>query len=524
VSIEGDQQRRWLRELARDLVRQGRTRWHWWNRGVPRWSRPASAAPPARLVRRERRSAGETAATLLGGVVSMGVLLGLNWWLLSRLGDRLSTAFVSGTQAQLARLSWREMTDAWHRYVERPLGGPFLTFGLLVVLAAAAITVVLGFERPWVTPPAAVRRSLSVHRRGALQQIALVAAGFAGLTLSMGAGLALRPAVDRAARRAGLSPDEIAGAYRWPWLIGMLAVGALVALALTGRLPWVRYRAAHLGDVVRRRAPLRRVDFLDRAVEAGVLVVEDGGHRFADPALAAELAGRPLATPEDRRARARARAERVRGGTLRQIVPFVRAVRAWQLADAVDDTDEAAGFAERWSARPGLRPVRRATARIALGKDRPASAPEPIPYSAKARAALDTAAAGARGTLTTGQVLSAVIRTDVHSDWEGIWPFDPMSGRLVDSIDGEIEATPDDWSGTPMTPMLSAALRWLQGFANEYDLRPVPVGALALAMVRGVSSGAARVVMTLNEIEHRELLDRVHDDLLRADGPGIRDY
>lgn len=69
----------------------------------------------------------------------------------------------------------------------------------------------------------------------------------------------------------------------------------------------------------------------------------------------------------------------------------------------------------------------------------------------------------------------------------------------------------DTWEGVPLTHEAAAALSRARRIGEAYDLIPLPLGALALAMVWDPSSAAARAFVG---IDHEQLLGDLQDDVL----------
>jgi hypothetical protein len=118
-------------------------------------------------------------------------------------------------------------------------------------------------------------------------------------------------------------------------------------------------------------------------------------------------------------------------------------------------------------------------------------------------------------------LLSALARVDVSGDWERLWlvtgAFDfvdrasairdtqPASARPVSYYDGH-----------PLSPAAELAFRRVKAMAPAYGIEPVPVGALALALVADRESGAAKALLARGEITHDELLTCLQAELLGA--------
>ena len=138
----------------------------------------------------------------------------------------------------------------------------------------------------------------------------------------------------------------------------------------------------------------------------------------------------------------------------------------------------------------------------------------------------DTLANAARGlapgeSLTTGRLLDAVARMDVHGDWRRIWLIvgDPERTGLAaapDPPDPPVPAAePARWAGVPLSGSLAEALRVAGRISDEYSLRPVPSGVVALGLVARRGYGATEALLAGRGATHAQVLHAIQTDVLR---------
>ena len=141
--------------------------------------------------------------------------------------------------------------------------------------------------------------------------------------------------------------------------------------------------------------------------------------------------------------------------------------------------------------------------------------------------------------LTTGRVLSALMRVDIANDWQRIWLYtgDPMLLGLADVPDvpdvpdapvsrgpvgpEAVYREPERWEGVVLSDALANALKLLSRICDAYRLVPAPSGALALALLADPSNGATRVLLRPGAVTHAKLLELVQSELLHTRLEGI---
>jgi hypothetical protein len=140
--------------------------------------------------------------------------------------------------------------------------------------------------------------------------------------------------------------------------------------------------------------------------------------------------------------------------------------------------------------------------------------------------ALDVAAARARdgGELGTFDILAATIAVDAKGHWETV----QLRTTFVSAEDADRFRDTDGtagscWRKAPLTRTAQEALKAAADLARSYDLLPLPPGALALGLVWDSGTGAARALLEEAEIDHRELLDLLQEELLDTRLQGLDD-
>ncbi len=125
--------------------------------------------------------------------------------------------------------------------------------------------------------------------------------------------------------------------------------------------------------------------------------------------------------------------------------------------------------------------------------------------------------------LTTGRVLSALIRVNFANDWQRIWLHtgEPAFLDLASAPDQPAGLEPERWEGVPLSGSLASALTLLGRICEAYRLLPAPAGALALALLADPSSGAAGVLLRSGDKTHLELIALVQSALLGTTLEGV---
>ncbi|MFI6133744.1 hypothetical protein [Micromonospora sp. NPDC051141] len=551
---------RWLRTVAMVLARRGRRHFRWWQfAGTP--DAVPYGPPEAAPLAWRRVGPASRAREAVGAWMGMVLALATVWFA----GPRVWRWWLGVLPVEARQPSARFGHQA-ALLVDVPihaLGGPVVGLPVLALVPALLIFAVTLVERRPVPsdpdgPPATARRS---HRRAALQHVGGYLGGYAALVMAWqlaGAGDGRNWVV--------AEPIE---PRPWQIVVSVLLCAALLGYVVraVAHQPWLRFQVVRAAYATVGRLPWRTHRFLDDAVAAGVLVVDAGGYRFRDPRVAEALwppdrraprstghtpgawqtamgttlaaSGRgaaavrcwreaaSLGDPDAAVRVALHYVERIRDVRARQVV---RSLRTWQAAlyDAADRTavtDRLRELLSRWQEEEGRRgragEVFIQQAALLLPRTDAVAQPR-LPdlgeFDDNARAALRAALDEPTGTaVTTGRVLSSLIQADPYGEWQRIWPFDPRSRRLLDAPE-DVPA-----AGARLTGSLWHALVWVDDFTRTFRMRPIPAAALALALLRHPDSGAARVVMRLNGIDHDELLARVHQDLLRSAVPGVQE-
>ena len=119
----------------------------------------------------------------------------------------------------------------------------------------------------------------------------------------------------------------------------------------------------------------------------------------------------------------------------------------------------------------------------------------------------------AGGGLDTQTLLLALESVDVSSAWSRFVITErPQDEPAAGSV--------HTWDGIPLTPKCAEALRRARVLAEKYDLRPLPPGALALALVWDAESAAAQSFVG---VTHEELIAAVQQELIGLDLEGLDD-
>jgi hypothetical protein len=123
---------------------------------------------------------------------------------------------------------------------------------------------------------------------------------------------------------------------------------------------------------------------------------------------------------------------------------------------------------------------------------------------------------GSREALSTGRLLLALSRVDLHGRWSRVWvrtgyPAPEVLGAARDANHAELATT---WHDVPVSGDLARSLSLVADFAAEKDMVPVPAGLLALGLLTDEDAGATRTLLADNEIGHDELLTLVEHELL----------
>lgn len=154
-----------------------------------------------------------------------------------------------------------------------------------------------------------------------------------------------------------------------------------------------------------------------------------------------------------------------------------------------------------------------------------------VELAGPAMAALRSAArrVGPDGELGTGAVLAALERNDPGGSWDRMWLRIDHGGaasfeHVPDPSDEPLLPAPRNarWGGVALSPALAASLVLLRDMARDYDMRPVPPGALALALMCEPTSA---VSSTLPDGSDKfAMLEIVQEELLGVTLDGFGDW
>ena len=121
--------------------------------------------------------------------------------------------------------------------------------------------------------------------------------------------------------------------------------------------------------------------------------------------------------------------------------------------------------------------------------------------------------------LTTGRLLGALERVDVHVSWPRIWlhtgGFDPRSLDTAPDPSNQLPLPPT-WEGVPLSDRVARALDLAQQIGTRYNRPAGSTGVLALGLLAYRGSGATEAILAGGGLTHRSLLRRVQTDILGA--------
>jgi hypothetical protein len=124
--------------------------------------------------------------------------------------------------------------------------------------------------------------------------------------------------------------------------------------------------------------------------------------------------------------------------------------------------------------------------------------------------------------IDTRDILQALRRADGVRDWSRI----SLHFRDEESAARVVVADPDhepggQWQDAILTGTCARALATAVRISAAYDLGPVPLGALALALVADPRSAAAQCLGVVDQTGHRKLIVLIQEDLLGAELPNL---
>jgi hypothetical protein len=118
--------------------------------------------------------------------------------------------------------------------------------------------------------------------------------------------------------------------------------------------------------------------------------------------------------------------------------------------------------------------------------------------------------------LQTGELLAELAEADADPDWVRVWPSyeGGADAQLAAASDTRHQPSGHSWRGVPLSQDLLAALRLLTVMATRYEMDPVQLGAVVLALAADPGTGSAQYLGRLSGCDHAELLDRIQSDLV----------
>jgi hypothetical protein len=132
--------------------------------------------------------------------------------------------------------------------------------------------------------------------------------------------------------------------------------------------------------------------------------------------------------------------------------------------------------------------------------------------------ALEIAASRCDGrAMGTLDILLGALSVDDSGMWEPV----QLSATFVGADDltrfeDPAAGTRGAWGDTPLTETATLALGKAVRIAAEYELQPLPPGALALGLLSDPSSAASRALLEESAVSHVGLIDLIQDELLGA--------
>ncbi|SDG82272.1 hypothetical protein [Pseudonocardia oroxyli] len=131
--------------------------------------------------------------------------------------------------------------------------------------------------------------------------------------------------------------------------------------------------------------------------------------------------------------------------------------------------------------------------------------------------------------LGTGALLAALDAADGGGAWERFWLLVGLGGpervgelRDPDGLTPLLDARPGArLDGVRLTPALTASLTLLRDLVRDFELGPVPPGALAIALVAEPTSAVVSLLTADGERSRSELLELAQDQLLGTSLDGL---
>ena len=127
-----------------------------------------------------------------------------------------------------------------------------------------------------------------------------------------------------------------------------------------------------------------------------------------------------------------------------------------------------------------------------------------------------TLAATRRGEAALGTfgILKALISLDTLGGWETVQLRSTFIDHNAGGYTDPDVASAGVWQDVPLTATAALALRRAAEIADDYRLRPMPPGVVAIGLVWDSDSGAARALLEEADVSHADLIDVLQDELL----------
>ena len=100
----------------------------------------------------------------------------------------------------------------------------------------------------------------------------------------------------------------------------------------------------------------------------------------------------------------------------------------------------------------------------------------------------------------------------MSSEWERLWLETGDTGFLASLKLSDPEPNPGGtWESVSVTGTCTRSLAVAARLCDAYSMWPVPVGALALALIADPRSSAARALMTRGSLNHIRLIELLQE-------------
>ncbi|MBA9005330.1 hypothetical protein [Thermomonospora cellulosilytica] len=122
---------------------------------------------------------------------------------------------------------------------------------------------------------------------------------------------------------------------------------------------------------------------------------------------------------------------------------------------------------------------------------------------------------------STAELFLALVAADVRGDWSRIELLTRASGRVARSTAADAEPGGTRWNGHRLTGTAARAVRVAQGIARDYDLDPLPPGALVLGLIASPETAVSAALRLGRERERDAFAALVQEELLGTELEGL---